>query len=1127
MGTLAELIGNLASDPVIRGRQFEHICKWFLETDPIYAHQLKRVWLWKDWPGRWGADAGIDLVAETTEGKLWAIQAKAYAPQYRIKKSDVDTFLSESSREFFSYRLLIATTNHIGATALRTLEAQPKSNPAHLSLLGDLERAPVEWPISPERLLGRPAKPKRPRPHQKRAIRDVLRGFEDHDRGQLIMACGTGKTLVGLWLAEAMQAQRTLVLLPSLSLLAQTLGAWRVNATRPFEALPVCSDETVRGEDFLVAHTSDLPFPVTTDADEIASFLRKRGPRVVFSTYQSSPKIAEARAAGRVPGFDLAIADEAHRVAGSVAKDFGTILDDRAIHAERRLFMTATPRYVKKWVRQRAEEADVEIASMDDAERFGPVLHRLTFGEAIDRELLSDYRVAIVGVDDETYRGYAERGTFVTTGNGDVTDARTLAAQIGLAKAMRKWDLRRILTFHSRVDWARRFSDSMPQVVSWMPVAQRPKGMLWGDHVSGAMPSGERDVRLDRLREVGIGERGVLSNARCLAEGVDVPTLDGVAFIDPRRSEVDVVQAVGRAIRKAEDKTTGTVVLPVFVGKGQDAEATVMTSAFDHVWQVLNALRSHDESLAEELDDLRRELGRRGSLGKRPGKIELLLPVGVDPSFARAFDARLVETTTSSWEFAFGRCLAWCEEHGSLSTVKHKTEIDGFRLGAWLNTRRQDKRHDRLSEDRIVALDELGIVWDPFDDRWEAGLAVCLAWRVEHGSLATVRQDAVFNGFNLGWWLSQKRQDRKKNRLSEDRIAVLDGLGFVWVDEWWEEGLAACRAWSEAHGSLATVAQNAVFEGFTLGWWLQSRRKEKKQGRLSDDRIDALEELGIVWDRIGTRWEASLAVCRGWCEENGSLATVTFETVFDEFNLGSWLNHRCQEKKHGRLSDSKIAALDELGIVWDRKERGWEAGLVACRAWCEEHGSLANVENDFVFGGVRLESWLTKRRQAKKQGQLPEDRVAALDELGIVWGPHDDRWEAALAVCLAWCEGHGSLANVRQDDVFDGFNLGDWVVARRQDKKKHRLSQEKITALDELGMVWDRIDAQWEAGMGACRGWCEEHGSLATVKAQTVVNGFNLGMWVTNRRQDKRKDRLSKDRIAALDDLGMRWSGRT
>jgi superfamily II DNA or RNA helicase len=1056
VGTLQALLSRLDADPGIRGRQFEHICKWYLDTDPIYAPQLKRVWLWKNWPGRWGADAGIDLVAETIESKFWAIQAKAYAPQYRIKKSDVDTFLSESSREVFSYRLLMATTNHVGATALRTLQAQTEK-PAHLSLLGDLERAPVEWPTSPERLVGKPAKPKKPRPHQKRAIRDVLRGFEYNDRGQLIMACGTGKTLVGLWLAETMRAQRTLVLVPSLSLLAQTLRAWRANATRPFEALPVCSDETVRGEDVLFAHSSDLPFPVTTDASEIATFLRKRGPRVVFSTYQSSPKIAEVFANRRVPGFDLAIADEAHRVAGSVAKDFGTILDDRAIRAERRLFMTATPRYVQKWVRQRAEEADIEIASMDDPERFGPVLHRLTFGEAIDKELLSDYRVAIVGVDDKTYRGYAERGTFVTTGDGEITDARTLAAQIGLAKAMRKWDLSRIVTFHSRVQWARRFADSMPQVVSWMPAEQRPKGMLWGDHVSGAMPSGERDVRLDRLRDVGAGERGLLANARCLAEGVDVPTLDGVAFIDPRRSEVDVVQAVGRAIRKAKDKTTGTVVLPVFVGKGQDAETTIETSAFDHVWQVLNALRSHDESLAEELDELRRELGRRGSLGKRPAKIKLVLPVGVGASFARAFDARLVETTTSSWEFGLGRCLAWCELHGSLGTVVGEdVAFDGFNLGQWLANKRRAKRKDELSEDRIAALDELGIVWNPMETTWNRRLAVCRAWCELHGSLATVGEDVVLDGFNIGSWLANKRRAKRKDELSEDRIAALDELGIVWDprETKWEAGLAFCRAWCEEHGSLATVEHGVVAHRFKLGSWLDNRREDKRKDRLSEDRIAALDELGIVWDPVETTWEEGLAACREWCEEHGSFATVKFDTIFEGLKLGAWLNHRRQERKQGQLSEDRIAALDELGIVWNPMETKWEAGLAVCRAWCEEHGSLATVKIQTVIKGFRLGSWLNNRRQKRKQGQLSEDRIAALDELGIVWNPMETTWETGLAVCRAWCEEHGSLATVTIDTIFEGFRLGWWLRDKRRAKRKDQLSGGRIAELDQLGMRW-------------------------------------------------------------------------
>ncbi len=534
------------------------------------------MWLWDEWVGRWGWRRGIDLVAEDLDGRLWAIQAKAYKPENAVTKADVDKFLSESSRAVFSYRLLIATTDKRHHVARRTMDDQEKK--VGFVGLSDLLTSEVDWPPRHPNDLrpSRPPKPARPREHQREAIRDVMKGFTKSDRGQLIMACGTGKTLTSLFVREKLAAGRTLVLVPSLSLLKQTMQVWRVNAKVPFVALPVCSDETVGASDTdpAVGHTSELGVPVTTDPSEIAAFMRRRsGPLVVFSTYQSSPQIAAAFALGRVPAFDLVVADEAHRVAGGVeSSDFATVLDAMAIKAQRRLFMTATPRYYTGRVLKAAQEADLEVASMDDPSNSGVCFYRLSFSEAICRDLLTDYQVAVVGVDDETYLRWAEKGMLLTRDGKRITDARTLAGQIGLAKAMRRYDLHKVISFHSRVKRSREFSAEMPDVIAWMPVRQRPKGVLWSRHASGEMSAGERHVLLQQLSRLNDGgERGLLSNARCLAEGVDVPTLDGVAFIDPpRRSEVDIVQAVGRAIRKSADKHVGTIVIPVFIDTDED-----------------------------------------------------------------------------------------------------------------------------------------------------------------------------------------------------------------------------------------------------------------------------------------------------------------------------------------------------------------------------------------------------------------------------------------------------------------------------------------------------------------------------------------------------------------------------
>ncbi|AQA04894.1 hypothetical protein BVC93_23550 [Mycobacterium sp. MS1601] len=697
MGDFDTLLRSLDADPQLRGKRFEHVCQWFLENDPVYSRELTRVWRWTDWPGRWGGDAGIDLVAEDRNGDLWAIQAKAYDPKYRVSKRDVDKFLSESGRKVFAFRMLIATTDLIDHTGERTIQQQEKRST--FFRLNDLRAAAVDWPTSPVQLWPAKArKPAKPRRHQKDAIRDVVKGFTTSDRGQLIMACGTGKTLTVLFITEKLEARRTLVLLPSLSLLKQTLNEWRANCANDFAALPVCSDDTVAGiDDAAIAHTTDLGVPVTTDPTEIAAFLRRKsGPLVVFSTYQSSPQIEAAFTSGRVPRFDLIIADEAHRVAGPVSSDFATVLDPTAIRGDRRLFMTATPRYFTGRVLKAAQEADYEVASMDDEKKFGPVFHRLSFGEAIERELLTDYQVVIVGVDDATYRQWAEKGTLVTRDGKTVDNAGTLAGQIGLAKAMRKYDLRRVISFHSRVKSAREFASSMPDVIGWMPARQRPKGRLWSDVASGEMPAGDRYVLLQHLGRLDDADRGLLANARCLSEGVDVPTLDGVAFIDPRRSEVDIVQAVGRAIRKSDAKTVGTIVIPVFIDTDEDPEVALDSSAFKPVWDVIKALRAHDDELAEQIDTMRREMGRYGGKPKLPNKIHLDIPPYVGADFIRAFDTRLVEQASTPWDFWFGLLQRYVDENGTASVVQ-TTRSDGYRLGTWITIQRVDKTKGRLS----------------------------------------------------------------------------------------------------------------------------------------------------------------------------------------------------------------------------------------------------------------------------------------------------------------------------------------------------------------------------------------------------------------------------------------------
>jgi predicted helicase len=366
---LADLLSQLDRRPGARGREFERICAWYLQNAPEYRDRIRIVWLWSDWPNTWGADAGIDLVAEEYDGSLWAIQAKMYDEANTVTKATMDSFIAESSRPnesggpMFSYRLLMATTDRLSSNARRTMD---DLGVGHL-MRSDLERAAVEWPSSPDDLFPAALSPKTPFPHVQEAIDATVKGFKGKSRGQVIMACRTGKTLAAMWIAEKLASTRTLVLVPSLSLLKQTLREWTANSTTPFDYLAVCSDQTVVGRDEAIQHTAELGVPVTTDPAKIAPFLRRKGRRVVFATYQSSPEIAAAFVETRTPQFDLAIADEAHRCAGRMASGmFTTILDAKKIKARRRLFMTATPRFYTERLRKEAGEYNEEIASMDD-----------------------------------------------------------------------------------------------------------------------------------------------------------------------------------------------------------------------------------------------------------------------------------------------------------------------------------------------------------------------------------------------------------------------------------------------------------------------------------------------------------------------------------------------------------------------------------------------------------------------------------------------------------------------------------------------------------------------------------------------------------------------------------------
>ena len=603
-------------DPRERGREFEPLVADVLRTDRMFRGRFNNVWRWSDWPDRRSGDIGVDIVAERQDGGLTAIQCKCYDPQATLYESDVSTFLANTNAEF-SERLIVSTTSNWSSNLLALIANQQP--PVQRRDFFGLEETTIDWDAFLEDetapLVVRPRK--EVRPHQQAALDDVFKGLKEHDRGKLIMACGTGKTFTALCAAEEIAGPggRVLFAAPSISLVAQALREWTADARTPIRAFAVCSDPRVgRGADSDGARIYDLPIPATTDPERLANAASEDAPdhlTVVFSTYQSMSVIRDAQQAG-MPEFDLVVCDEAHRTTGYSLKDedqsnFLLVHDGDAIRARKRVYMTATPRLYNPAAKKKAEQADAFVASMDDEATYGPEFHRLGFAKSVEDQLLSDYKVAILVMDEEQIAREYQRELADPDGGLKINDVgRVIGCLNGLAKLdpqgrQFKDDpapMQRAVAFSNRIIDSKRFVQLVEHLQDDESRADR------GMHAEARHVDGKSGV-LKRAQEISwlgaetmVMDRQchILSNARCLTEGIDVPALDAVLFLQPRKSQIDVVQAVGRVMRRAEGKKYGYIILPVVVPAGDDPASMLdRNTAYAHVWEVLQALRSHDE----------------------------------------------------------------------------------------------------------------------------------------------------------------------------------------------------------------------------------------------------------------------------------------------------------------------------------------------------------------------------------------------------------------------------------------------------------------------------------------------------------------------------------------------------
>lgn len=640
MSELNELLGKFRAASVSereKGTYFEELILAYLRNEATFRDLYSRVYSWAEWAPAHGFNAkddGIDLVAEVDgTGEVHAIQCKFYDPDYKLQKKDIDSFFTASGRKPFVHRVIVSTTNHWSEHAENALvDQQP---PVSKIDLHDLEASQIDWAKYQSKTVPVLKKKKTLRAHQESALLAVTAGLKEADRGKLIMACGTGKTFTSLKIAEAMAGtgKRVLFLVPSLSLLSQTLTEWTQESDVPLHSFAVCSDSDVgkkkgrKEDDAVQTFTHELRYPATTNARSLALGVAARHDNehmtVVFSTYHSIGVIHDAQQQG-LADFDLIVCDEAHRTTGATfdgddESAFVRIHDAAYVRSAKRIYMTATPRIYADTAKAVAERDNVALYSMDNEAWYGKQLYLISFSEAVKRGLLVDYKVIVLAVE-ERHINRKLQGLLKDENNSlRVDDAAKI---VGCWKALAKLGIhedgnekpepmKRAVAFCQVIEpgkgsrahkvSSKEIAGMFQQVVEAYQdaedIEEGARLTCEARHVDGGMNATEKEDKLDWLKAPAPPETcRVLSNVRCLSEGVDVPALDAVLFLTPRNSQVDVVQSVGRVMRNAPGKKRGYVVLPVVIPAGVEPhEALNDNQTYKVVWQVLQALRSHDD----------------------------------------------------------------------------------------------------------------------------------------------------------------------------------------------------------------------------------------------------------------------------------------------------------------------------------------------------------------------------------------------------------------------------------------------------------------------------------------------------------------------------------------------------
>lgn len=979
----------------LAGKLFELFAKYYFLTEPTQKINYKNVWLYNEVPPSIldklklpQKDYGIDLILQDAHDKFAAVQCKFKNDESLELNWTKDKLGNAFGLAKNCDRVIIFTN----ASSVTNVAKKLTSSYEQICYDSLSEISSETFDDLLEVANGNAPKPhqkKKPKEHQVKAINAVINHLKENDRCQLILPCGAGKTLTALWIKEEIKATKTLVLVPSLALLRQIKNDWNAQRNLDFDYVCVCSEKDIDSEkeDTFEVKPYEIGGPLETKPKDLASYLKQEINTVVFSTYQSIELISKAiRLIGNWQ-FDLIICDEAHRTFGSAAKNTFTIVhSNKKVPSKKRIYMTATPKVASKSLKSKLGQDYELLCDMGREDIFGREAYRMSFAEAIDKGILCQYKIIGVGISDKEVKRFIDNRQY--TGDATATD---IAHNFALNHVMEKYNAFHALSFHSRVNWAKEFSERHSKFFQ----------NIFTRHLEGKDPTAFRNKVLKEFRN---SKAGVVSNARCLSEGVDVPTIDLIYFCDPKTSKIDIVQSAGRALRidPSGKKKEGLIVVPLFHHIDDDIEKELSKNeVFNHLVSVIRSLCEHDERLMAEINGIATGKGKKtnkrieitsiGEEDERIIKIE-----GFEKKVKKSLFTEIIERTKDNWEIYFEKFKQHLAKQGTpyLSRLRGENK----ELGRWCAWQRTNKDKGTLSSDKIRRLTEAGFSWAPSDEKWEARYNLY----VEFISLTgrTSFSDSDRNRFpkfaKLHNWIRLQKIlfNRNKDKYPQERYDRLIKLGFNFsIDEdedetKWLEMFEKLKSFKDKFHHCNASQTDKDPELRKIGKWLNTQRTMYK-GRTTSDgrfikmplhRVQMLEEIGVIWNAKDADWDKGFNELKIWKEKHGHFNIPQNQSLYYRV--------RRLKLKKDLLTKEQLEKLDSIGFYQDYEtqngdkdypERVFLKRFEQLKKFKEDFGTINIDYRDKKFSG--LYHW--KKDVRKNKARLNDFQKERLKSIGF------------------------------------------------------------------------------------------------------------------------------------------------